>query len=146
VTPSDSAPEPSVRILGSGLSVQPAPGCLTRDDGTEVHLRPKTFQLLLYLVRSRARIVSTDELVLAVWRDTAVTDDAVPHRILELRRVLGDEAKQPRVRTELYLRATNVLNTVNKSGFSGVMTSPLFGLPRSAQAARRAELGMRVRF
>jgi hypothetical protein len=52
----------------------------------------------------------------------------------------------PRVRTELYIRATNVLNTVNKSGFSGVMTSPLFGLPRSAQAARRAELGMRVRF
>jgi hypothetical protein len=58
----------------------------------------------------------------------------------------GGGQPQPRVRAELYIRATNVLNTVNKTGFSGVMTSPLFGLPRSAQAARRAELGMRVRF
>jgi tetratricopeptide (TPR) repeat protein/DNA-binding winged helix-turn-helix (wHTH) protein len=61
-----------------------------------VHLRPKTFQLLLHLLRNRARIVPKDELLSAVWRDTAVSEDGVSQCILELRRILGDDAKQPR--------------------------------------------------
>jgi hypothetical protein len=53
---------------------------------------------------------------------------------------------QPKMTAELYLRATNALNTVNRTGFSGVMTSPFFNQPRSAQAPRRVEVGTRVRF
>jgi hypothetical protein len=48
--------------------------------------------------------------------------------------------------TEFYARATNLLNSVNRRGFSGVASSPFFGLPTSAQAARRLELGTRIQF
>lgn len=47
---------------------------------------------------------------------------------------------------EVYVSASNVLNTVNFSGYSGVVTSPLFGQPTSARAPRRIEFGLRMGF
>jgi len=49
-------------------------------------------------------------------------------------------------RLELFARATNVLNLVNPVNFSGVLTSPFFGSPTSAAAARRVVVGTRVWF
>ena len=40
----------------------------------------------------------------------------------------------------------NVLNLVNPLNFSGVLTSPFFGLPTSASNARRVVVGTRVWF
>jgi len=50
------------------------------------------------------------------------------------------------IRFEIFVRGTNVLNQVNYQGFSGVLTSPFFGRPTSAAAARRLVLGTRVWF
>lgn len=49
-------------------------------------------------------------------------------------------------RFEIFARATNVLNLVNPQNFSGVITSPFFGLATSASAPRRLVLGMRAFF
>ena len=49
-------------------------------------------------------------------------------------------------RLEVFARATNVLNLVNPQNFSGVLTSPFFGLPTSASTARRVVVGTRVWF
>ena len=49
-------------------------------------------------------------------------------------------------RFEVFARATNVLNLVNPQNVSGVLTSPFFGLPTSASAARRIVVGTRVWF
>jgi hypothetical protein len=49
-------------------------------------------------------------------------------------------------RFEIYARATNALNLVNPQSFSGVMTSPFFGRPTSAAAARRIVIGTRLFF
>lgn len=48
------------------------------------------------------------------------------------------------VSSELFVQVFNLFNTVNLTGFSGVLTSPFFGRPTSAQAARRLELGLRL--
>jgi len=47
---------------------------------------------------------------------------------------------------ELFVDASNVLNNVNYTRYSGVMSSSLFGQPLASQAARRVEVGMRVGF
>ena len=39
-----------------------------------LHLRPKSFALLRYLVAHPGRVVSKDELVEAVWPKTAISD------------------------------------------------------------------------
>jgi Carboxypeptidase regulatory-like domain len=49
-------------------------------------------------------------------------------------------------RFEVLVSATNVLNLVNPQNFSGVLTSPFFGLPTSAGTARRLVVGTRAWF
>ena len=83
------------RIRDANIEVRPDLGCLRRD-GEEIYLRPKTFQTLLFLLDQRHRVVSKDELAAEIWPDTAVTDDAVVQCIVEIRKVLGDDAKQAR--------------------------------------------------
>ena len=53
---------------------------------------------------------------------------------------------QKRYRTEFFLQATNLFNTVNQVGFSGVQTSPFFGQATAALPGRRIETGMRFSF
>jgi outer membrane receptor for ferrienterochelin and colicin len=58
------------------------------------------------------------------------------------------EAGRPSVRrsVELYANAFNVLNTTNYTRFTGVMTSPFFGMPTGAAAPRRFDVGARLSF
>jgi hypothetical protein len=58
----------------------------------------------------------------------------------------GPGNQQQQRRFEVYLSASNLFNRVNKTGYVGVMTSPLFLQATSAQAARRVELGWRFSF
>jgi len=55
-------------------------------------------------------------------------------------------ARESDRRIELFARGSNVLNFVNPQNFSGVLTSPFFGLPTSAGNARRVVVGTRVWF
>ena len=59
---------------------------------------------------------------------------------------MGGGAENKRIRIELYVSAQNLFNTVNPTGYSGVMTSPFFGQPTAAMPARRLDIGMRVGF
>jgi class 3 adenylate cyclase/tetratricopeptide (TPR) repeat protein len=58
-------------------------------------LPPKAFDLLHYFVRHPDRVLSKDELLDAVWPQTAVTDAVVRVTIGLLRKVLGDTAQTP---------------------------------------------------
>ncbi|MGH9788687.1 MAG: winged helix-turn-helix domain-containing protein [Candidatus Acidiferrales bacterium] len=72
-----------------------------RRGGQEVSLPPKVFQVLLYLVEQRQRVVPKQELVEALWKDTFVTDDALVQAVTAARKALGDDAEAPRfIRTK----------------------------------------------
>jgi tetratricopeptide (TPR) repeat protein len=66
-----------------------------RRNGEEQYLRQKAFQLLLYLLERRQRLVPKQELVEAIWEGTAVGDDALVQLVKEVRRSLGDDPRQP---------------------------------------------------
>jgi DNA-binding winged helix-turn-helix (wHTH) protein len=51
-------------------------GCL-RTAGGEIELRPKSFELLRYLIQNAGRLISKDELVNAVWSNVIVGDDSL---------------------------------------------------------------------
>jgi pimeloyl-ACP methyl ester carboxylesterase/DNA-binding winged helix-turn-helix (wHTH) protein len=59
-------------------------------------LTPKAFSVLQCLVQRSGRLVTKDELYNAVWPGVFVGDAALKVCILEIRRVLGDDAKAPR--------------------------------------------------
>ena len=68
--------------------------------GAEVHLQPKTFELLDLLVRSRPKALSKQAIRDQVWPDVVVGEASLTVAIAELRAALGDDAKEPRyVRT-----------------------------------------------
>ena len=64
-------------------------GCLRKVD-REINLRPKSFEVLRYLVENAGRLVSKDELVKIVWPDVIVTDECLTQCVSEVRRALGD--------------------------------------------------------
>jgi DNA-binding winged helix-turn-helix (wHTH) protein/tetratricopeptide (TPR) repeat protein len=59
-------------------------------DGEPVALTPKTFQLLLVLVRHGGTIATKDELMKAVWPDTFVEETNLTRNIFALRKALGE--------------------------------------------------------
>jgi DNA-binding winged helix-turn-helix (wHTH) protein len=64
------------------------------------HLSPKAFELLRVLVESRPRALSKEELFRTLWPDTFVTEASLAGLVAEVRREIGDEAREPRfVRT-----------------------------------------------
>jgi len=68
--------------------------------GVEVHLQPRTYELLELLVRSRPRALSKQHIRARLWPDTVVGDASLTVAVAELRGALGDDAKEPRfVRT-----------------------------------------------
>ncbi len=60
--------------------------------------------------------------------------------------MFGGGAEDKRIRFELFVSGTNLFNTVNHIGYSGVMTSPFFAQPTASMAARKIDIGVRVGF
>jgi DNA-binding winged helix-turn-helix (wHTH) protein len=67
-------------------------GCL-RSGADDVRLRPKSFDVLLYLIENPGRLVSKQELIRAVWRNAFVTDNSLVQCLIEIRRALRDDAQ-----------------------------------------------------
>ena len=68
-------------------------GCVLKA-GEEVKLRPKVYETLKYLVEHAGQLIGKQELMQAVWPDSAVTDDSLVQCTLELRRALDDRGHQ----------------------------------------------------
>jgi TolB-like protein/Tfp pilus assembly protein PilF len=62
-----------------------------RSDGKPTPLRPKSFDVLLHLVRNRGRLVSKDELIDKVWSNVFVTENSLAQCIKEIRQALSDD-------------------------------------------------------
>lgn len=76
------------------IEVDTTQGCIRRD-GEEQYLRQKAFQLLLYLLERRQRLVTKDELIDGIWEGAAVTDDGLVQLIGDIRKALGDDPRHP---------------------------------------------------
>ena len=74
--------------------VDPRTGQLSRE-GEMVRVEARTLRLLLYLAQRAGEVVSLDELLDQVWSGVVVTPDSVYQGVASLRRVLGDDSKQP---------------------------------------------------
>jgi DNA-binding winged helix-turn-helix (wHTH) protein len=85
---------PSYRF--EDFEVDQAAGSIRRN-GQEQYLRQKSFQVLVFLLENRDRVVTKNELIKAIWEDVAVTDDTLVQSVMEIRRALGESARHPRL-------------------------------------------------
>jgi DNA-binding winged helix-turn-helix (wHTH) protein len=65
--------------------------------GEPVHLSNKAYQLLELLVKNRPRALSKDEIQQALWPDTFVSDTSLTTLVNEVRNVLMETAREPRL-------------------------------------------------
>ena len=74
--------------------------------GRSTHVEPQVFDLLVYLVRHRDRVVSKEELIRAVWDGRFISDDTLTSRVGAARRAIGDSGADQRL-----------IRTVTRRGF-----------------------------
>jgi transcriptional activator of cad operon len=87
--------KPAAKALRVGdWFVNPLSGEISRGE-ERVRLEARTMRLLLCLAESPGQVVSIDTLLSQVWSGVVVTPDSVYQAVAALRRLLGDDAKQP---------------------------------------------------
>ena len=59
--------------------------------GERVPVEPKVFDLFVYLIEHRDRVVSSDELLDALWPGVSVTQAALSRAVQKARQVVGDD-------------------------------------------------------
>lgn len=86
-----------------GFTLDLGRGALRKQD-SEIRLRPKSFELLRYLIEHSGQLMSKDELMRALWPNTFVGDDSLARCISDVRVALNDDAQQ-------------IIKTVPKRGY-----------------------------
>lgn len=76
-----------------------------------VRLKPLTMSIFVYLAERQGEVVDKEELLERFWQGRYTSDDAVHRRVADLRRVLGDDARNPRY-----------IGTISKRGYYMVAT------------------------
>src|SRR5271167_362378 len=89
---STSPNSPMLRV--GDWRVNPASGEISRN-GETVRLEGRTMRLLVCLAEHAGEVVSIDELLDHAWAGVIVSPDSVYQAVTSLRRVLGDDPKQP---------------------------------------------------
>lgn len=95
-------------------------------DGVAIPMQPQVFDLLLFLIEQRDRVVSKDDLVARVWENRPISDSALSSRINAVRKALGDDGK-----------AQRLIRTIPRKGFRFV--GDCVELPPAVSAAPTPE-------
>lgn len=88
--------EPQKRIYIADWEIHPDTLRVSRGDD-HVKLEPKVMQVLLYLAEKAGQVVSRQELEEHVWKNQIVGYDAISRTIINIRKALNDNSRDPRV-------------------------------------------------
>jgi len=83
-----------------------------------VRLEPKVMDLLVYLARHAGRVVPKAQLIDHVWQTEFIAESALTRAVGELRRGLGERAREPRYLETITKRGYRVIATVEYLGDS----------------------------
>ena len=113
-------------------------------DDQRVPLEPKTLDVLCHLVTNRDRLVTKDELLESVWKDTFVTPNALTRAVAQLRKSLGDDVEHPKFIETVAKRGYRFVATVtvSSSGHEESPTVPLVPAPAAGRQRRERTLAL----
>src|ERR1700722_7964864 len=61
-----------------------------RNNDREVELRPKSFEVLCYLVENAGRLITREELIKTVWPNVIVTEESLSRCVSDVRKAISD--------------------------------------------------------
>ena len=84
--------------------------------GRPLTLEPKAFDLLTLLLESHGEVVTKAEIFERLWPSTAVTDNALTRIVAQLRKALGDDAREAKYIETVPTRGYRWLADVRSEG------------------------------
>ena len=114
--------------------------------GTAVPLQPQVFDLLLYLIAQRARVVSKDDLISQIWGDRIISDSALNSRINAARKALGDNGATQRLIKTIPRKGFRFVGEVEVEDQPSEGTAPADGRAAERVGLLRRERGRSVPF
>jgi DNA-binding winged helix-turn-helix (wHTH) protein len=94
-------------------------------EGEIVSVRPKCFDLLLYLMQHPGKLITKETLLADVWKDVVVSESALSRTVAELRDILQDNAEAPQF-----------IETVQRRGYKFIAKVVEFGNEAFAPRSR----------
>ena len=89
-----------------------------------VSLEPQVFDLLLYLIQNRDRVVSKDDLIASVWGGRIVSDSTLDSRINAARKAVGDSGDEQRLIRTVARKGVRFICAVDEATKNETSTSP----------------------
>lgn len=83
-----------------------------RRNKTLAHVEPQVFDLLVYLVQNRNRVVSKDDLIASVWGGRIVSDSTLTSRINAARTAVGDSGEDQKLIRTMARKGLRFIGTV----------------------------------
>ena len=111
-----------------------------RHAGAPVHIEPQVFDLLVYLVQHRDRIVSKDELIETIWHGRVISEAALSSRISAARRALGDNGNDQTLIRTLHKRGFRFVGEVEEGSAPVAVAAGPSPLPPPAAAHHAVKL------
>jgi DNA-binding winged helix-turn-helix (wHTH) protein len=101
--------------------VRPSQNRLERESES-IHIEPKIMDLLVFLAGQAGQVVPKTRLIDEVWRTEFIADSALTRAVGELRRALGETARDPRY-----------LETITKRGYRLIAPVEYLGEPPTVE-------------
>ena len=79
-----------------------------------VHVQPQVFDLLVYLVQNRDRVVSKDDLIASVWSGRIVSESTLTSRINAARKAVGDSGELQKLIRTIPRKGLRFIGAVNE--------------------------------
>src|SRR5215813_5623870 len=79
-----------------------------------VPVEPQVFDLLLYLVQNRDRVVTKDDLIAGVWGGRIVSDSTLTSRINAARKAVADSGEEQRLIRTVMRKGLRFVGAVNE--------------------------------
>jgi TolB-like protein/cytochrome c-type biogenesis protein CcmH/NrfG len=104
---------------------------------TPVAVEPQVFDLLMYLVENRDRVVTKDDLIASVWSGRNVSDSTLSSRMNTARRAIGDNGDEQRLIRTVPRRGVRFVGEVSTAPVqSGATPAPLPAIPPRTPSIR----------
>lgn len=111
------------------FELNPAESSLLQS-GTQVSITPKALRLLLVLIQNHGHVLDKSYLLEQVWEDAHVEEGNLTYNIRQLRKILGDEVKNPKYIETVPKRGYRFIGNIETTEF----TNGSFGFQSASSA------------
>ncbi len=112
----DGSQEPDFRI--GDWWVRPQLRSLEKGE-TAVKVEARSMRVLVCLARQARQVVTKQRIIEEVWGDAFVGDEVISHCVWELRKVLGDDAREPRFIQTIPRKGYRLLLPISRPSVAG---------------------------